>query len=66
MRCANYLSNVNGLKNHKHHLDKNKKNNNPDNILFLCSTCHQYLHQNKTDGIQGIKILLKIIKELEK
>lgn len=27
-----------------HHIDYNRKNNQPDNLVTLCSTCHKQLH----------------------
>ena len=33
-----------------HHIDFNRSNNNPENLIVLCSNCHRRLHQilNKT------------------
>jgi 5-methylcytosine-specific restriction endonuclease McrA len=33
-----------------HHIDCNKKNNNPDNLITLCRSCHQKLHNPKSSG----------------
>ena len=30
-----------------HHLDKNHKNNNIDNLVFLCHNCHHLVHHHK-------------------
>ena len=30
-----------------HHLNGNKKDNNPDNLITLCSQCHAELHHQK-------------------
>ena len=29
-----------------HHIDRNKKNCNPDNLISLCQKCHKYVHQH--------------------
>lgn len=41
---------------HVHHPDKNRDNNDPSNLIVLCSNCHQGLHHNiwKLEDI-GIK-----------
>ena len=40
--------NLNCTKNFKslevHHIDKNKQNNNPTNLITLCSSCHKLYH----------------------
>lgn len=28
-----------------HHIDRNRKNNNRKNLLFLCGPCHMLLHK---------------------
>jgi len=30
-----------------HHIDENKRNNNPDNLIALCKYCHGKLHYSK-------------------
>jgi len=30
-----------------HHLDKNHKNNDFDNLVFLCHNCHHLVHHHK-------------------
>jgi hypothetical protein len=30
-----------------HHKDKNCINNNPNNLMLLCSKCHHYIHKIK-------------------
>jgi hypothetical protein len=39
-----------------HHFDKNKKNNNPDNLIPLCPTHHQYVHSRYENDVKN-KIL---------
>lgn len=29
---------------HVHHIDENRENNNPKNLITLCSKCHNYYH----------------------
>ena len=38
--CSQYGDNV-------HHIDKNKKNCNPNNLITLCRKCHSKLHNPK-------------------
>lgn len=30
---------------HTHHIDKNKRNNNPKNLMRLCVNCHHQIHK---------------------
>lgn len=30
---------------HVHHIDENKDNNNPDNLITLCQHCHTIAHK---------------------
>lgn len=30
---------------HIHHIDKNRRNNKPDNLIVLCVTCHNRVHR---------------------
>ena len=32
-----------------HHLDRNRKNNSLDNLIWLCHNCHFLLHHNKQE-----------------
>lgn len=32
-----------------HHIDKNRKNNNIDNLAWLCHNCHHLVHHYKTE-----------------
>ena len=48
----NYTCQICGEKQNKkkldvHHIDKNKKNNNPKNLISLCHYCHILIHNNK-------------------
>ena len=36
-----------GYKLHSHHIDYNKKNNSPDNLVPLCSNCHSRTNTNR-------------------
>ena len=33
----------------RHHIDKNRKNNHPTNIIILCPNCHALVHLHKGD-----------------
>ena len=37
-----------------HHIDKNSKNNSPDNLVPLCPTHHAYMHRGKSHLIEDI------------
>lgn len=32
-----------------HHLDRNRKNNKVDNLVWLCHNCHHLVHHHKSD-----------------
>jgi 5-methylcytosine-specific restriction endonuclease McrA len=34
------------IKKHVHHIDKDPKNNNINNLVVLCAGCHQLAHHN--------------------
>lgn len=38
-----------------HHKDRNRRNNNPDNLILLCRGCHIHIHKDmrKTDYKTG-------------
>lgn len=40
-----------------HHIDYNKKNNNPDNLITLCQGCHAKTNQNRNYWIDYFKTL---------
>jgi hypothetical protein len=48
---------------HRHHVDRNHDNDEPGNVVILCSNCHMELHHNKWKlseiGIFGYDIPLK-------
>lgn len=37
-----------------HHMDENRKNNNPSNLVPLCPTHHQYIHSRYRDEVLPI------------
>lgn len=43
-KCSNCLSS-NNL--HIHHIDKNKSNNDIENLILLCASCHMKIHKGK-------------------
>lgn len=40
-----------------HHIDYNKKNNNPENLISLCNQCHAKTNYRREDWIQYFKNL---------
>ena len=40
--CPNIAQNI-------HHKDRNKSNNSPDNLVWLCASCHRREHINAVD-----------------
>lgn len=55
-----------GLAIDVHHFDKNRKNNNPENLIPICPTHHRYLHRkNLRDLIyeQVLKYRTQFINE---
>lgn len=46
-----------------HHKDKNHSNNNPNNLMTVCSSCHQRVHNQSLTSLYGDKIIA--ITELE-
>lgn len=46
-----------------YHKDKNHSNNNPNNLMTVCSSCHQKVHNQSLTSLYGDKIIA--ITELE-
>ena len=42
-------------RHHVHHIDYNKKNNNPNNLVTLCPTCHRRTNWNREYWLAGFK-----------
>lgn len=40
-----------------HHKDKNHSNNNPNNLMTVCSSCHQKVHNQSLTSLYGDKII---------
>jgi thymidylate synthase ThyX len=40
-----------------HHKDKNHSNNNPNNLMTVCSSCHQQIHYQSLTSLYGDKII---------
>ena len=40
-----------------HHKDKNHSNNNPNNLMTVCSSCHQQIHHQSLTSLYGDKII---------
>ena len=40
-----------------HHKDKNHSNNNPNNLITVCSSCHQQIHHQSLTSLYGDKII---------
>jgi len=51
---------------HKHHIDFNKLNNNPDNLIRMTKENHLKLHQKHASKTLGRADVIKKIKELHK
>jgi len=58
---------------HKHHINRNRKDGRPENLLLLCANCHTGLHSGlwKLQGIEysirgtKIKNLLKVQRKIQ-
>lgn len=48
--------NINFIQMSVHHVDGNKKNNDISNLVWICESCHQYLHNSKGIHSKLIKI----------
>jgi hypothetical protein len=57
--CGFHQSKLNGWskKLSVHHIDYNKKNCNPDNLITLCKSCHTKTNHNRKYWIKYFKIL---------
>ena len=40
-----------------HHIDKNRKNNNSKNLMWLCRNCHHLVHNYKNVSVELTKIV---------
>ncbi|MGC9780586.1 MAG: HNH endonuclease [Candidatus Heimdallarchaeota archaeon] len=40
-----FVSYIEDLPYHIHHIDKNPDNNSPDNLMLLCPKCHREIHK---------------------
>ena len=50
---------------HAHHIDKNKTNNNFNNIIFISPTQHTWIHRKENDYLKSLskEEILEILKE---
>jgi len=44
-----------GYRLHIHHMDYNKRNNNPNNLISLCKSCHGKTNTNRNNWIKYFK-----------
>lgn len=52
--------------NHVHHLDHNKKNNSPLNLVCVCVDCHKMLHKNISISFSCLPLCIQYkLKTLE-
>jgi len=49
----------------KHHIDSNHKNNDPSNIMVLCTACHRELHIKKRGTAEHQKERRDLIKSIK-
>lgn len=50
-----------------HHIDEDRTNNEPDNLMTLCSNCHREMHgllHEYGDSDVAMSVLAKFIKRL--
>jgi len=47
-----------------HHLDEDKCNNDPRNLITLCRSCHSYVHLGTSDKAKEIRSSLSEFKEV--
>jgi len=64
--CSKTYINIDGKNDlmHVHHIDQNRRNNNPENLILLCSDCHAMLH-NKPNYPFWERRLGMLAKQLE-
>ena len=61
-RCPVCHCHYNKMRFDLHHIDHNKKNDNRENLIFLCSSCHNYerhhreIYENKLSEINEVLI----------
>lgn len=41
-----------------HHIDRNKNNNKPANLMWLCHNCHHLIHHDK---VEELKLMVPIV-----
>ena len=49
----------NGIKLHPHHIDYNKKNNDPSNLISLCRSCHAKTNFNRNWWTKYFQVIIK-------
>jgi uncharacterized protein YlaI len=47
-----------------HHIDFNRLNNNPENLIVLCSNCHRRLHQILNKTLNAPNFNKKVLEEI--
>ena len=52
------FDNINALE--VHHIDKNRSNNELDNLIILCANCHSILHRTTGEITEELKLKRKI------
>jgi hypothetical protein len=57
----NYVCQICGKEpsTHVHHIDYNKKNCNPENLITLCVSCHSKTNNHRNDWIKYFTVLIK-------
>ncbi len=57
--CGNEVKKIKGWGLAIHHIDYNKQNSNPNNLISLCNKCHGFTHYNREQWKQKLSNLLK-------